>query len=231
MNFIDITKYKAAKTERELERITEELLVTHFDKLKKEEWSKELSTQYNVSKKSKVVAIRKNKSNYLWAWSAAASLLLLIIALPFLTTSKQTSTQELVAMHTKEQYPLTNARKGSQNIAILQQERDKSYQDKNFPEAIKLGKQIVASDNADENDYFILGVSYFNNQNWAKAIEELELVSPKYKDTTMYYSIEWYLSLAYFQTTQEDKAIEIWQEFAGKNSSYSKRAEELLKAQ
>jgi len=206
MNFIDITKYKAAKTATELGKTTEELLVAYFDQRKKKEWSEELTTQYGVSKKNKVVPIKKNRFTRLGFLSIAAAFLIILVALPFLMPSfPSTTTKELVAMHANTPYQLNSARKSVEAKV------------KN----IKIDK-----------DDFLLGMNYYNNQNWGKTIEYLEKARPKYKDTLKYYDIQWYLSLAYYLTNQEDKSIDIWKEFEKKpKSGYYKRVKDLLNAQ
>ena len=228
----NIKKYtEEGLTQKDLEMYTEQLLKNKFDQENRTDWSEKLREQYDVSRSKSSTASKRRRLNIV-LMSVAASALVLVVSTVLFQQLKGPSTQELASGYiSNHQLDYDVVRKDVSEASALRLQFAEAVNQKDYPKAIQLGEQVLQSKEVTIDDYLFLGLSYLHQNQAAAAIPHL-LAGQNQSGSNGRFSDElsWYLSLAYFQDGQTEKARAIWQDIVDQKEWKQAEAKRLLKS-
>jgi hypothetical protein len=213
--------------EEEVSAMTEKLINNKFDQERRKAYADKLTKEYGISRSSSANTFRMTTTR--WIIGVAAVLLVGVVSWQLLisTGSYTTLTNEYLAIH----YPNNETRKGATNLSELRAAAITAYNNKDYQQAAELRSQVVEQAEANEYDFFFLGLSYLYQQ---PAQTELAIrafqQAINYPAKELLQESEWYLSLAYLKANQLDQARTLLQKRVKDNRWNAEKAARLLKA-
>lgn len=162
---------------------------------------------------------------------AAASMILFIgIASVYYMLGNKTYTNEDVFMNYYKPYSIvTNTRSSSDeaNTNKIIEQAFKSYESKNYREALSLFQTILDKDSTNLTSNFYSGISNIQIQEYLKANKNFTRVL-NHKNNLFIEQSEWNLGFCYLMTNEREKAKETFSAIAKGNSFYRTKAKEIL---
>lgn len=227
-----ITKYLNNQLpEVEDEQITKTLIANHFDRQLEQKWSKILKEQHNLPLPSQKVP-KNNFSLYRKIALAAASVAVLLMAIPIYQSSMQPDYDQVLASLSapSEKFANSTIKKGINKEENSIEENKNSavnaYSRDNFQQAIPYYIKVTKDTPNLIEDHFFLGLSYFYNNQYEEAIKVLRHANTlnTHDNFPSKEVINWYLGLAYLQNQEIERAKPILQKIA--TTSITKKRKE-----
>ena len=100
------------------------------------------------------------------------------------------------------------------------------YNEREYESAVKIFKLIPEDHNLFHNVKLMEGCAYMELVRIDEAIEELSYIDDQ---SLCYESAQWYLGLCYLRIGDRDNAIKSFEYLVSRNSSYSEKAERILR--
>lgn len=206
-----LKKYKSddSLSGEELEKATRDLLSAKFNEERRAAWKAQLAKDHAVQRTIvQEVKLPKRRRFLYVAMAAAAALLFLLVAFPFIRQSSDTSVQALAMEYLEEPYPNNMMKKGEQtSIPETRLKAIAAYNQTDYIDAKGFYKQIIQSDEVEVGDYLYLGLSELYTENYADAVAYLEEAKPlTITNHKFEQEVNWFLSLAYVQNQQVEDA-------------------------
>jgi tetratricopeptide (TPR) repeat protein len=157
--------------------------------------------------------------------AASVTILILIAATVYFLVPKTYSNSRLFSMYYDSENPIHITRSGSSNLV----EAVRYYQQKNYPVAIQLFKEILKNDQDNSAIRFYMAISEIETRQNDDAIAAFrEIIS---ESNNLYVeSAKWYLGLCLLKTNQNDLALKQFSEIAAdEHSSYKSEAAKIVK--
>lgn len=217
-------------SELEDEQITKTLIVNHFDRQLEQKWTKILADKHQLKLPPKQVR-KNNFTIYRKIASIAASIAVLLMAIPAYQSFMQPSSQEMIAsLYTTDNKKAIMTIKKSANeakdIDATKIEAENAYNSNNFEQAIIYYTQITKAPSSLIDEHFYLGLSYFYNAQYKEAVAALSHANTlkTHDNFQSKEDINWYLGLAYLQTQQIELAKPILEHIAAKSHTKKRKA-------
>lgn len=169
---------------------------------------------------------RKPKNNY-WLIAASVSILALLAAAYFLFLSPAQQPEELYAQHFS--LPADNLTvRGDESQQLLNQAMS-LYNEQQFEQALQRFDAWQAQHGDTIPVVFYSAMSHMAQGEMESAIAKLRMIiMERTADATYTAASRWYLSLAYINDGQKQKAEDLLKDLAGGSSSYATKARNLL---
>jgi len=166
-----------------------------------------------LKKLAKKINLKKQggKTKEMWPLKIAASLLFLVLPLSLLYFMQSDSIADKYAVNINEEFALGN-RTGSDDAFLEAISLCEKKEYKNCITALQKNK-IDNQENAALN--YFLGLAYFQNSNYQKAIGNLKEAT--LKNSSYYDDAYWYLVLAFIKNEEKSKAINLLEDYPNKN--------------
>ncbi len=156
---------------------------------------------------------------------AAAILITLIVGGVMLFNSGQdTSTDGIFSNFYKADDAIMMVRSGTSPEDIDLKEALLAYHEKKYDNAI----EILQNQNNNILAKYYLGLSYLETDKLENAIETFQAII-NHKNNLFVEQAEWYLSLCYVKSSQEEKAKILLDQISNSESIYKEKAEKILK--
>lgn len=167
------------------------------------------------------------KRKFIVAGSVIISVLAAVILVLNLT-GKQYTNEQLFNRYYKAYEPNMTFRSGDNGMDGDLVQAMQFYENKNYTEALKLFESILQNDPSRVGINFYSGVSRMEIKEFELAGKSFgKVINDRYN---MYIEqAEWYLSLCYIVTEQDDKAIHLLEKIIDDNGYYQKEARKILK--
>lgn len=165
----------------------------------------------------------KSATFYLWTSLLAASVALLIFVS---VSSLGVTADELYDSYYERFEPIGVTYRSTEERGQVFKDALDDFRTGNAEKAIASMLSISAPGPLEEELAFYLPLAYMDNEEYTKAVSGFEDYLASHEKFV--FEARWYLSLAYIQLEEKDKAREHLSELAERNSSYQKRAGELL---
>ena len=167
------------------------------------------------------------KRKFVVAGSALISVLAGVILILNLT-GKQFTNKQLFDRYYESYEPNTTFRSGDNELNSDLVLAMQFYENKNYTEALKLFESILLSDPSRIGLNFYSGVSRMETKEYELAGKSFgKIIDDRYN--IYIEQAEWYLSLCYVITDQEDKAIMLLEKIIDENGYYHKKARSVLR--
>lgn len=213
--------------EKQLDAFLKKSIRAKFDEELRKDLENTLRNKYQYTKGGKVVSLsQKNRTRLYRVLSAAAVVLILIIASPYLFKSSSNDPQTLaVNFLNTTTASHGGAKKGNTSTADIRQEAITAYNTREYVLSEQLFAQIEEKTTEDQ---FYLALSLLYNQKYSQGTELLENII---NIPNSAYNLEsrWYLAIGYILTGEEAKAKELLQKMSPDDWNYDK-TQALLKS-
>ncbi len=200
----DLEKYrKGSMTEEELDHFSGKLIAAKLDQDLKNKWAHQLAGTHGVERGPQGLKRSVWRKFYPWTLGVAASLLLLALVLPGLWKSQKGDPVALADFYLdRENFSDPSVRGGDSPDDQLRVQARNAFNQGQFKEAITFRKKVIASNNADIQDYFFLALSYLNDGQAAKSIPVFEKTLELAPENEARFAQEaaWFIALAHLKT-------------------------------
>ena len=163
---------------------------------------------------------------FTWKYAVAASILILMVGSLVFFLSKPNSDELYASYYEKYESSVGTRSDGPANADELVQailEYDKG----NYEVALNQFNEILKNDATNTTARFFAGVSYIELQKFDKAIDNLWKVVNK-NDAVFIEQAEWYISLCFIKTNQQEQASVFLTRICKRNGYYKVKAQDLL---
>ena len=226
----NVNKYKnGAFSGDQLDQFTRKLVNAKIGNDKKQKWKRQLEIQHDVKRHSVSVFVN-HQGVFLKMLSIAAAITLILLAGYFIVTSRDVSPAQLAQSYLEEPFPNSLVRKGGNDEVELRLKLAEAYNEKNYLEAIALGKQLSTQNKMQASDHFFLGLSYlYQNNNESAIVEFLNVRKGNTRTTDFRQEANWFLALAYLKADKSEDAKRELKSIMEKKEWEFEKAKEILK--
>ena len=162
-----------------------------------------------------------------WSYAAIASLaILLSLGVLLKVQHNKLSNQQIYQKHF-EPYEVTMVYRSAESDVLLKQ-AVAAYDAQNYTTAIGLFEQLMGSYPNEMEYQLSLGISYMETEQYTKADNKFQGIID-HNDNLYIEPAEWYLGFCYLHTGQNIVARKHFKEIAKSNSSFNKKAKNILR--
>ena len=171
--------------------------------------------------------VRQTRYRKVLSYAAIASLAVLIsLGVVLKVQHKKLSNQQIYSKHF-EPYEVTMVYRSADSDALLNQ-AVMAYDAQNYTAAIELFEQLLGSYPNEMEYQLSLGISYMETEQYKKADNKFQGIID-HNDNLYIEPAEWYLGFCYLHTGQNVAARAHFKEIARSNSSFNKKAKNILR--
>lgn len=200
----EFEKYrKGAMSEKELDDFSSKLISAKLDRDLKNHWAQQLSKTHGIERGSNGPKVMNWKRFYPWTLGIAASLLLVALLLPGLWKNQSGDPIALADFYLDlENFSDPSVRGGDTPGDQLRVDARNAFNKGDFKEAISAREKIIASNMAEIQDYFFLGLSYLYNGQAANSLPLFEKTLELAPENEARFAEEatWFVALAHLKT-------------------------------
>lgn len=224
-------KYRHNQADDKEQAAMTELFIKHkYDQELRQKMTQRLAQQYGIKRDDNATTGRIRLLQFIrWGTSIAAAVLVGLAI--WQVAQPQLSYQELTTEYLSVYTASNERRKGAEDISEQRTAAIDAYSARDFVRSAQLRQVVVDSEEAIEDDYFYLGLSYlYQTPPQAEAaITALQdgLALPA---SELAEEIRWYLSLAYLKADRLQEAQQQLQQIVDQKWWNAKKAKKLLKA-